>query len=140
MKWNNKYWLLIIGGVVFFFTADWYAGYYHESIKKHPQMYCYDMSRGVPNLVYIIGKAKKDALVEYYRTIEKDPKATPYITFGLKGLPAGDLVYVMGYTADSLLVEVVSYYDRGAHFGGSYTRGWVYYKTLHKEPPPPRKK
>ena len=50
-------------------------------------------------------------------------------------MPQFTPVYVMGYTSDSLLADVVSYYDRGARHGGSYTRGWVYAETLHINPP-----
>ena len=49
-------------------------------------------------------------------------------------MPQYNPVYVLGYTKDSLLAEVVSYYDRGAYFGGSYTQGWVYANALHKKP------
>lgn len=74
----------------------------------------------------------KDALIEYYQLMENGKN--PAFNFPLKTLPQFEPVYVVGYTDDSLLVEVVSYYDRGKYDGGSYLKGYVYYKTIHDEP------
>ena len=73
--------------------------------------------------------------LDYYQTREKDPKTDMYINFPLKGLASSERVYIIGYEKDSLLAEVVSYYDYGPRLGGSYTRGWVYAKNLHEKGP-----
>jgi hypothetical protein len=96
------------------------------------------MFYGPPNPVLIIENLKyKEVYSGYYSGLEKGKKQ--YIEFPVKTLPTTVPVYVLEYTEDSLLAEVVSYYDRGAKFGGSYLRGWVYAKTLHKDPPPSKK-
>jgi len=59
----------------------------------------------------------------------------PIFNFPLKTLPQCEPVYVIGFSKDSLLAKVVSYYDYGAMRGGNFTKGWVYAKCLHKEPP-----
>ncbi len=69
-----------------------------------------------------------------YKQVEKGEN--PTFNFPLKTLPQYDPIYVVGYTEDSLLAEVISYYDYGARRGGSFTKGWVYAKCLHKEAPP----
>jgi hypothetical protein len=49
-------------------------------------------------------------------------------------MPYDTCVYVMGYEHDSLIVDVICYYDWGKT--GSYRRGFVYRNTLHSLPPP----
>lgn len=120
-----------------FMCGYFYNKSYHENIKLHPEMYAYQTYWGPANSVLIIEDLKyKDELVDYYSKIIFDTTSNPIIKVPLKTLPQYEPVYVVGYTNDSLLAEVVSYYDRGIKFGGNYLRGWVYVKTLHKNPPP----
>lgn len=132
----------ILIGVGFFFVLFFTVGghfinkYYNENVKSHPQMYCYETFYGPSNSVLIIESLSyKREYLQHYYDVEK--KLNPVINFPLKTMPQYSPVYVMGYSEDSLLADVVSYYDRGgAKFGGSFTRGWIYAKTLHKDPPP----
>jgi hypothetical protein len=122
----------------FLIGGHFYNKWYHNNIKSHPQMYCYEYFRGTnkPVSVLLIENLKlKKPYLEYYSQLEKGKE--PYLDncIPLKGLPQCDPVYVIGYTKDSLLAKVVSYYDYGPFRGGNFTRGWVYAKCLHKEPP-----
>jgi hypothetical protein len=114
----------------------YYHEKYYEELYKKPKKFVYETYLGPANLVLMIQdlKYKKD-LMSFYNYAELNNKYTSF-NFPLKGLPQNEPVYVLGYTEDSLLLEVVSLYDRGAHFGGSFTQGYVYYKTVHDVPPP----
>lgn len=99
-------------------------------------MYAYETYYGPANLVLMISDLKyKDDLVFYYDFMRYNRRDT-FIKFPLKGLPPSEPVYVLGYSEDSLVAEVVSLYYRGAHFGGGFTQGWVATSVLHKDPPP----
>lgn len=142
MKKLNKY-LLIVASVTFvlFFLVGGYLinHYYHQDVKSHPQMYCYQTFYGPPNSVLIIESLEyEDDYIEYYNKVAEGEN--PLFYFPLKTMPQYSPVYVVDYTKDSLLANVVSYYDRGAKFGGSFTKGWVLTKTLHKTPPPRKEK
>lgn len=106
-------------------------------MKNQPQKFVYETFRGTsqPVSVLIIEDLHlKEPYLEYYQAVEAGIKTTLDRRIPIKGMPQYDPVYVLGYTQDSLLAEVVSYYDRGAYFGGSYTQGWVYAKALHEKP------
>lgn len=124
--------LFLIGGFLI-------EKYYNENVRKHPKMYCYEYIRGEgkPVSVLVIEDLDlKEVYLSYYRELESGKE--PYLPdeIPLKLMPKYSPVYVIGYTQDSLLAEVVSYYNRGANFGGSFTKGWVYSKTLYENPPP----
>lgn len=102
-------------------------------------MYCYEYFRGAGkpiSVLFIEDLDLKTPYLKYYEELKRGKE--PYLPneISLQGMPQYTPVYVMGYSKDSLLADVVSYYDRGAKFGGSYTRGWVLVECLHKEPPP----
>lgn len=126
------------GIVIAIACVHWFNVEYHNSIRSNPMMYCYDDLRG-PNLVAPVILLEdidlKNDYVSYYQAIEKGGE--PYLPddIPLKGLPQYRQVYVIGYSDDRQLAEVVSYYDRSDAGGGSYTRGWVYAKALHSRPP-----
>ena len=129
----RKFILLSLIAVIFFWAAHFYNKYYHRNVRKHPTAYVYETYRGPANPALVIDRLKfKDSLVAYYQQVSKGEN--PYFNFPLKTLPVNDTVYIMGYTKDSLLAEVVSYFDRGPRFGGSYWRGYVYTGTLHAKP------
>lgn len=130
----------IITGLIIFFILFFTVGghfinkYYNEYIRSHPQMYCYQNYFGATNPVLVINNLKhKDKYIEYYNELSKG--INPYIEFRFITFPTNDPVYVIEYTADSLLAKVVSYYNRGPKFGGSFNKGWVYAATLHENPP-----
>ncbi len=132
--------ILIGVGIFFvlFFTVGGYFinKYYNGYVKSQPEMYCYQTYYGPPNSVMIIESLEyKDAYVEYYSKVAQGEN--PTFDFPLKTMPQYSPVHVLEYTSDSLLAKVVSYYDNGAKFGGSFTKGWVYAETLHENPPPP---
>jgi len=76
---------------------------------------------------------KKDYLY-YYHQLKSGTEPVLPNPIPLKGLPQYTPVYVMGYTKDSVLADVVSFYDYGNKRGGSYTRGWVLAECLDDEP------
>jgi hypothetical protein len=125
--------VFVIGTLIVFKYGELSSKEYESAIKSHPKMYAYQTYWGPPNSVFIIVDLKyKDQLVKYYDRASNGEN--PIFNFPLKTLPQHDPVYVIGYTSDSLLAEVVSYYDRGRPFGGNYLRGYVYAKTLHDKP------
>lgn len=135
--------IAIVVGLGFLVGGHFFNKWYHRHVKSHPQMYCYEFFRGKtkPVSVLIIENLDlSEPYLKYYQELETGKE--PYLAneIPLKGLPQYDPVYVMGYSSDSLLADVVSYYDRGAYFGGSYLRGWVYAKCLHPAPPPRKEK
>jgi len=146
MKKRTKIILLIVGiFIILFFSvgSHFINKYYHKNVKDHPKMYCYEYFRGTdkPVSVLIIEDLKlKEHYLQYYQELEAGTEPYLHNDIPLKGMQQYSPVYVMGYTEDGLLAEVVSYYDRGVRLGGSYTRGWVYAKTLHKNPPPKKDK
>lgn len=113
-----------------------YNELYHEKVHKSPRAFAYETFRGPVNSAFIIEDLKyKNELISFYDSIEKYPSSNPIFNFPLKTLPQNDSIYVLGYSEDSSLVEIVSYYDRGRYFGGAYLLGWIYYKTLHDSAP-----
>jgi hypothetical protein len=109
---------------------------YHKKVKSSPMRYVYQTYYGPPNPVLVIDNLKlKDSLISYYDNIRRDPHGSHIFNFPLKTLPLYEPVYVVDFTDDSLLAEVVSYYNRGHFFGGSYLRCWVDSRTLHEFPP-----
>lgn len=122
--------------VLIFLGLGFYYDSYHKMVRSSPKAYAYDTFMGPVNPVFIIEDLKyAQELVSFYESIQKKPDSIPSFNFPLKTLPQNDPIYVVGYAEDSSLVEIVSYYDRGKYFGGSYLRGWVYRKTLHVEAP-----
>ena len=142
---KKKNYLIVV--ILFFFIFFAVGGplinkYYNEYVMSCPQMYCYNdfYNKDNPLSVVILQKLKyKDFYVDYYRKVEnkESPSYHPYLS--IKGMPVYSPVYVLKYTEDSTLAKVVSYYNRGAQFGGSFTIGWVYARALHSSPAPPRK-
>ena len=125
----------IVGTCLFLAGSHLFYRAYHENIRKHKKMYCYETFRGTFNAAFVIKDEKyKKELIKYYQQVERGKN--PTFNFPLITLPTDDPVYVLKYLeTDSLISEVVSYYNRGSKFGGSYLRGFVYTKTLHDKPP-----
>lgn len=120
--------------ILFIIGCFIYNSNYHEKVMASPKMYAYQTYFGPPNSVIIIEDTSyKEELIDYYEKMAKGEN--PYLNFPLKTLPQYELLYVVEYSSDGLLAKVISYYDRKPMFGGSYTEGWVYVKTLHKDPP-----
>lgn len=142
MKKQTKRILLIVGVfLILFFTVGGHFinKYYHKNVKNHPKMYCYQTFYGPVNPIMIIEDLEyKKEYLKFYKKVSQGEN--PTFNFPLKTIPTAYPVYVLEYTEDSLLAKVVSYYDRGAKFGGNFTKGWVYAKCLHKNPPPKNSK
>jgi hypothetical protein len=127
--------ILVFVGLSFLIGGSLYSNYYHKKVKSSPIGYTYQTYWGPPNSVLIIEDLSyKAALLAYYDSILKNPEANPIIKVPLKTLPQYEPVYIMGYSEDSSLTDIVSYYNRGRYRGGSYLRGWVDTRTLHKNP------
>jgi hypothetical protein len=106
---------------------------FHKNIRSKPRKYCYHKYFGPPNPSLMIDDLKyKDSLISYYEEMEKG--YNPYFNFPIKEATFGQAVYVLGYTSDSTLIEILSY-RKGKFRGSTYDRGYVYYKTLHETPP-----
>ncbi len=140
MKKRNIFLICLVSLFILSFTIGGYfiKKYHHKNVKSKPKMYCYKNFRSpeIPVSVLIIEDLDlKIPYLKYYQELKQGKE--PYLPneLPLKGMPQYSPVYVMGYTKDSLLANVVSYYDRGFWFGGSYTRGWVLAECLHKNPP-----
>jgi hypothetical protein len=103
-------------------------------------MYPYHTFWGPPNAALVITNlGYGDNLIKYYQLVEKGEN--PPIDFPLMGLPTHVPVYVMGYEGeDSLLVDIVSYWDEGGKSRNNYLRGYVYRGTLHEQPAKEKKK
>lgn len=120
--------MLLIGVGGYFINKN-----HQKKVRSQPKKYCYQTFYGPANPVLMIRDLEfKEEYIKYYRNVESNNKA--YFNFPLKTLPISFPVYVMSYSKDSVLANVVSYNDGGFEFGG-YIRGWVYAKTLHENPP-----
>lgn len=142
---NKKTLFIIILILCFVFVIGCYLfnEWYHTNIKSHKTMYCYEYFRGENKTVSVLiikNLRLKEPYLRYYKELENGIE--PYLdnNIPIKTLPQYEPVYVIEYTQDSLLAKVVSYYDYGPYRGGSFTKGWVYSKCLHKEPPPKQEK
>lgn len=129
----------ICGGLVMLFCVVFgklIHDKYTEYVLNHPLMYCYDEFRKLsfPVPVLIIDDLKyKRGYLKYYAQLETGIEPILDDDVPLKGLPTSNPVYVLGYTEDSVLAKIVSYDD--GMVGGLFTKGWVYAKCLHANPP-----
>lgn len=126
--------LIFILAISFIFISHSIAEKTELEIKSHRAVYCYQEYFGPPNQVLIV-EHKDDIpnLVKYYKEMEKGEN--PLFEFDLKTLSMYEPVYLLSYSEDSLVAEVVSYSDYGKRRGGNYTRGYIYSKTIHASPP-----
>lgn len=136
MKFRNILCLSVLIGLIFLVGGYFLSSHYHQKIRVSPVTYIYEGFSGSVNSALIIQDYDyKNEIIEYYNIVEKNPKATPKIKFPLKTLPQYEIAYVLDFSNDSSLVEIVSYYNRGAFDGGGYLRGWVDKRTLHPNKP-----
>ena len=107
---------------------------YHETIREKQKMYCYQQYWGVVNpVLYVKEKQYIDSLIMYYQKIENG-ETNPIFNFPPLSLPYDTCVYVLSYERDSLVANIICYYDWGKQ--GSFIKGYVYSNTLHKTTPP----
>ena len=108
---------------------------FRENVKSKKKMYCYEQYHNnvVNPVLYVEKEIYIDSLITFYREIERGVKS-PVFNFTINEMPYDTCVYVRGYERDSLIVDVVCYYDWGNT--GSYRRGYVYRNTLHSNPAP----
>jgi hypothetical protein len=112
------------------------VGYFYslkrlKRIKATAPKYLYENFYGVPNQVLFISSLKyKQTYIDYYRSVSKGD-SNKYILFPIQTFPVNDPVYIISYTKDSQLVKVLSLFDRGKYFGGSYNEGYVLPEFLH---------
>ena len=136
----KSYTRLITGlffGFILFITCMYiYALYGIEKIKSSPKKFVYETLSGPANpVLFITSRSYEDEYVEYYERVKKDDKNASF-NFPLKTFPQNDPVYILSYSEDKRLVKVVSFYNRGKFFGGSYNEGYVLSEFLHETPPP----
>jgi hypothetical protein len=119
--------------IAFMAGAHYYNIQYHQRVKRQKQLYPYHTFWGPPNAALVVTNVNDGKnLIKYYQRVEKGEN--PPIEFPLLGLPTHIPVYVMGYVgADSLLVDVVSYWEGGGKSRNYYLRGYVYRKVLHEQ-------
>lgn len=132
--------MIVIVVVFAFLSTPWI----HQKIKlgkvlkdtaNMVKMYTYETYHGAVNQVLIIeDSAYKNELEQYYHRVELHDESASF-DFPLKTLPENEPVFILGYSKDSLLVEVVSFYDREPKFGGDVLVGFVLKRTLHASPP-----
>lgn len=112
--------------------------YYNQYIKSQPKMYCYEYFRGTKRPVPVLmieDLDLKEPYLRYYYELKSGVEPILSDKIPLKTVAISSPVYVLEYTSDSLLAKVVSYFDMGGKFGGSFHKGWVYSETLHQTPP-----
>jgi hypothetical protein len=132
MKAIIKISIIFFVGITFIIGCFLFNKKYHENIRKHPKKFIYETINGPANPVLIIEDLRyKDSLINYYKKLESRPKNEPFFNFPLKTIPINDPIYLINISDDGQLGEFVSYYDRGAMFGGSFLRGWTYINTIH---------
>lgn len=132
---KKKFWILAFSvGLFFLIGGYFFEKSHHEMIDAAQKMYCYEEYFGAVNPVIILeDESHKEDYIEYYKNLSVG-KVTSF-SFPLKTLPISHEVSVISVTEDSLLADVISTYNRGTRLGGSYLRGWVYFETLHFNPP-----
>jgi hypothetical protein len=125
---------LVTGFSLFIFLCYYYSTIYHEKIRAHPEMYCYDTFRGpVNSALYITSLGDSADYLHYYREVQIGKN--PFGNFPLNGLDPDVPVYVQGYIGkDSSLAEVVSY-DSNHPRTRLFLRCYVYSSMLHTMPP-----
>ena len=97
-------------------------------------MYCYEQfdKNAINPILYVEHEKYFDSLIIYYQKMENG-NMCPTFNFPINSMPFDTCDYVMGYQHDSLIVDVICYYDWDKT--GSYRRGYVYRNTLHPNPP-----
>ncbi|MDJ1506079.1 hypothetical protein [Xanthocytophaga agilis] len=134
MRFGTKV-LIVICFVLFLGCGYYFGSYYHQNVKRHKQMYCYETFSGPINSALIVDDVSDGKeLIAYYKLVEQGKN--PIINFRIQGLPTDEPVYIMGYIGeDSSLVDVVNYWNGGGKSRQWYLRGYVYRATLHEQPP-----
>jgi len=132
---KKAFFLIVLIGLVVLICAYFYAVHRDRRIKSSPPRYVYETySKAVNKVIFITNLKYKDDYIDYYRKVKDG--GNPSFNFPLRTFVEDDPVYVLGYTSDSSLVKVVSYFNRGTYFGGSYTEGYVFPEAVHLNPPP----
>lgn len=132
---RKRHFYFIGGGFLFFFISHFYSTHRREQIKNSPPWYVYETYKGAVNPILFITNLKyQEEYLRYYDSIRTGVKE-PSFSFPLRGFPQRDPVYIIGYNEDSTLVKVVSFYNRGNWFGGSYNEGFVFPESLHESMP-----
>jgi hypothetical protein len=128
--------IIIIIGVALglFFSVGGYfiSSSHHKWVQSCPQVYVYQDYLGPANPVLAITDLDdKEQLVKRYDVFSKGKIPDFGIAFPLINLAPRRYVYLLGYTEDSVLADIVTYtYNRN-----QYLRCWVDARTIHKHPP-----
>lgn len=137
LKKKNVLVILSIMFILFFTVGGYFIEKKHrEKVISMPQKYCYETFRNngrSMSVIMIKDLDLKNDYLDYYNELKSGTEPILPNSIPLKGLPQYSPVYVMGYSKDSLLADVVTFFDYGNKRGGSYTRGWVLAECLHDE-------
>lgn len=119
---------------ILFFAADFYNRYYNNMVRHQPKMYCYETYRGVVNAAFFVqNESLTDSLVKYYTQLENRTSEEPTFNFPPLTIPTDTCVYVIGYSSDSTVADIICYHKWSRNV--TYERGYVYANTLHINPP-----
>lgn len=104
-----------------------YTYYINQKLKALPQVYVYQTYWGPANpVLFVYDEDDQDDLISYYQQVEKGEN--PTFNFDLHTHATGVPVYLVEYSRDSLIAEIISTRD-------GYARFYVYGKTVHLAPP-----
>ena len=126
--------ILILSAITFIYFSHRYSQNYHAEIKKKPIRYSYELygDNKVTSTMYISDLKYRDRYLNFYHNAENGVDVT--LGFPPRLLPVGDKVHILDYSADSQLVKIASYSEKGK-FETDFIEAWVYRGTLHDEPP-----
>ncbi len=117
--------------------AYYFNHWYHKNIRSHPKAYAYEMYRGKPFEARCV-PYKRDfpKLKKYYEKIEKEYSGEgpyPARDFNSRWVPLDTCIYILGYSKDSVMIEIACYGNFGPR-NSNYFTGYIYYKTLQSIP------
>ena len=123
----------IIIVAIIFLIINFSIDDYHNDIKRHPQMYCYDnLRKGLNiNALYISNLSNKDEYLEYYKKLEN--RKEPSFSFPLKAIPFNKSVYILDtLKEDSNIIKIYFYCEENRYYECN-TACYLYNKLLHPQ-------
>lgn len=106
-----------------------FAENYYTYVHTLDYGYCYDTTMGYPNQCLTIDDLSfKDQLLAYYDKHMNHKEAS--YSFPLNTIGVKTKLYILGYTEDPTLVNIIFYQDPGSY---NYYKGYVPAVLLHSE-------
>ena len=101
----------IIGILSLYGCSNPFAEKFREDVHSHEFRYCCDTTNGYPNQCLTISDLDyKDDLLKYYSDRMSGKKAS--FSFPLNTIGTNTKLYIMGYTEDSTLADIIYYYRK----------------------------